>query len=1243
MRRYVCLYLLLPVITVLPALCWISLHKEHLMGGRDMNARHHYKPRDFEFAQPLVTLRKRAGLTQKAVALQLGVGEKSIRNWEGGNCYPSEAHLRQLIEIYLSKHAFTPEHEQEEVHKLWDQLGERTSHHTSSFDEQWFAALLQKVRTKRSSRFPRGDRGEMLDVSAFYGRTDEFAELEQWLLVDQCRLIAVLGMSGIGKTTLVARLAQQITPLFDCVLWCSLQNAPSLETLLLDWLPTLAEQGHMSFPPGVDRSLPLLMKFLQERRCLLVLDNLETLLLERHYREGYEAYALLIRQVAESRHRSCLVLTCREKFPDQALLTGKQAPGRVLRLGGLTPLASQQMLQGKELFGDQEAWSKLVQWYAGNPLALKIVAEMVHELFGGDIAAFLAEGFTTFYEIRQLLAQQFERLTPVERALMYRLAIAREQTALSDLSAGLRYPITKGEVMEAMHSLRSRSLVERGENGVVFMLQPVILEYITNLLIAQVSEEICSSKPALLLTHALLQAQAKEYIRTSQARLLLQPMLARLVSHFGARQSLEAQLERLLQQLRALPQAKQGYGGGNIVNLLVHLNGHVKGKDCSRLTIWQADLQGAEAQEATFVESDLTGSIFNETINSIISVAISPNGQCMAGGTNTGEIRLWRVDGLPLLALVGHPPLVWSLAFNPESTLLVSGGYDGLVKIWEVSSGQCIHTLRGHTKWIRSVAIHPAGVLLATGDQDGLIRLWDIVDGQCLKEWLEPGREVWSLAFSSDGRRLASGDANGVIKLWDLIDKQYIWNAIGGSAITSLVFSQDSELLVSAGVDARIIAWHTSNGKRHSTLSGHTGAVRSLTANKEGLLASSSFDGTVKLWQVDKIEAGQCLGTLYGHTHWVWSAAFGPDGLLVSGSHDGTVKLWQIGKEGGKGECLRTLRGYARRVTSVAFSPDGKMLVSGESNGMVKLWETESGQCLRVLSTQAGGFMAVAFSPDGQLVASSLPDKTIKLWVAGSGQCLRTLEGHEDVIWSVVFSSDGRFLLSSSADLTIKRWEINSGQCLTTFQGQNHWIWSVTNSPDGKLLASGDFSGAVKVWDIGSGQCLHTLQSSSQAIVALMFTPDGTRLLSSNAQDLVAIWDVNSGQCLKTVSGMRDAYWLCSIAFSVDGSLLVTANSDQTVKVWDVSSGTLLHTLPCHTSRPCSVIFTVDQRLLASGMEDGTILVWEKQTGQCFRTLRGDRPYERMNISGVTGITEAQKASLKALGAIERFCDTPHA
>src|SRR5213078_4138497 len=156
----------------------------HADEGRNMSDHRHYKLRDFNFAQRLVVLRKRAHLTQKDIALRLGISKKAVRNWEGGSHYPSDANLRKLIEIYLYKDVFIPDHEQDEVHLLWEQLHECNPSRISSFDERWFLALLEKWQAqgpsfpRLSDRLLRGDWREALDVSSWYGRTEELAKLE---------------------------------------------------------------------------------------------------------------------------------------------------------------------------------------------------------------------------------------------------------------------------------------------------------------------------------------------------------------------------------------------------------------------------------------------------------------------------------------------------------------------------------------------------------------------------------------------------------------------------------------------------------------------------------------------------------------------------------------------------------------------------------------------------------------------------------------------------------------------------------------------------------------------------------------------------------------------------------------------------------------------------------------------------------------------------------------------------------
>ncbi|RDW85905.1 hypothetical protein BP5796_04230 [Coleophoma crateriformis] len=180
-----------------------------------------------------------------------------------------------------------------------------------------------------------------------------------------------------------------------------------------------------------------------------------------------------------------------------------------------------------------------------------------------------------------------------------------------------------------------------------------------------------------------------------------------------------------------------------------------------------------------------------------------------------------------------------------------------------------------------------------------------------------------------------------------------------------------------------------------------------------------------------------CLQTLEGHQDTVWTVAFSSDGqLLASGSFDNTIKLW----DPQTGTCLRTLQGHQGLVRAVAFSSDGQLLASGSGDKTIKLWDPQSdtGTCLQTLQGHQHSVWTVAFSSEGQLLASGSGDKTIKLWdpQSDTGTCLQTLEGHQHSVWTVAFSSDGQLLASGSDDKTIKLWDLQSdtGTCLQTLE-----------------------------------------------------------------------------------------------------------------------------------------------------------------------------------------------------------------
>src|SRR5262249_21707396 len=152
----------------------------------------------------------------------------------------------------------------------------------------------------------------------------------------------------------------------------------------------------------------------------------------------------------------------------------------------------------RALVGDEAAWQALVERYAGNPLALRVVGETIGGVFGGEIATFLAQDVAAFGGVRQVLAEPAERFAPLGRAIARWLAVEREPVGFAELVADLGPGVERGEVVEAVEALRRRSMLEWGPGGTL-TLQPVVLEYATTRLIATVVQEILAGEPSRLI------------------------------------------------------------------------------------------------------------------------------------------------------------------------------------------------------------------------------------------------------------------------------------------------------------------------------------------------------------------------------------------------------------------------------------------------------------------------------------------------------------------------------------------------------------------------------------------------------------------------------------------------------------------------------------------------------------------------------------------------------------------------
>ena len=324
------------------------------------------------------------------------------------------------------------------------------------------------------------DLGDAPQIFTFFDRTSELSTLENWITGDnRTRLIALLGISGIGKTALSLRLIDQIKTQFDYVIYRSLRFSPTLETTLTNLLQIFSQPSET--PQNIETKISQLLDYLRKYRCLIVLDDVQMLFssgqLAGQYKSECEDYQLFFKLIAEVCHQSCLILNSWEKPREIALLSKEYRPVRCFVLGSLGE-AAKEILREQRL-ADEETWSTLIDIYQGNPLWLELTATLIRELFGGRVAEFLQCEMPILDEGLQFqLSQPFGRLTAAELAVMVHLANLPEPVAVSQFFN--KIPFSPSEIVNAVRYLGSRFLLDaiEQEKITLFSLNPVLKQYV---------------------------------------------------------------------------------------------------------------------------------------------------------------------------------------------------------------------------------------------------------------------------------------------------------------------------------------------------------------------------------------------------------------------------------------------------------------------------------------------------------------------------------------------------------------------------------------------------------------------------------------------------------------------------------------------------------------------------------------------------------------------------------------------
>jgi len=579
------------------------------------------------------------------------------------------------------------------------------------------------------------------------------------------------------------------------------------------------------------------------------------------------------------------------------------------------------------------------------------------------------------------------------------------------------------------------------------------------------------------------------------------------------------------------------------------------------------------------------------------SVAYHPANDRLATADEAGSVKLWKLPLVAPRALAGHTMPVNAVAINSDGTIVLTGGADKGVRLFNGTTGAALRALAGPTEASASVALSADAALSASGDASGVVSLWNTADGADRLQLRGHIGPVHGLAFPPQGDKIATAGADGTIRVWRL-PTPALPLAGHTAAVSKAVATADGKLIITASADKTLRVYNSADGALVRNWPAHEGAVTALAVH-EGTVASADATGQIAVWNLADNAA---QGAVVAHAGPVADLLFTPtgDGLLSIGD-DGSLKWWTLPLTP-----EQALPGPADAITSVATAADGSIAVVGSTDKTVRVYDLKGESPPRTLAAETDAVTSLALSADNVITATGDATGSIHLRpvvapAADAPAEPTLLAGHVGPVLGVAIDATGSQIASAGADGTVRLWKKPTAP--QVFADAPAAATKTIVSRDGKLAATIAVSSArpaIIIRDATTGKVLRELLGHSAAISSVAFSSDGKRLISGSADQTARVWDLADPK-FPQLQQLTHGAAVGAVALSPDGTQAFSGGADNAIKHWSVADGAEVRAITGHTGAITAMATAGD--ILFSGSADNSVRLWTLSTGAALRTV----------------------------------------